>query len=339
MYDLVINAPNVRSGGGLILLESMISRFFNIKYQCLFIINQSLESKFESSENIHFHFVRQSMLDRIRNEFFLKEIASKTGLFLMFGNLPPLFNLSTNVVLYLQNAYIVNQESLSGFGWRQKLRIMIERYWFEVGKKNISRFMVQTQTMKSLLADKVQATVELNPFHEISVKCDDGVVIRRPEFLYPSSGEPHKNHRNLVKAWIILAKSNLFPELYLTLDEDRFPELIQWVKKQVRSYGLKIVNLGHMQCHEEMLCYIKNTECLIFPSWLESFGLPLIEAQHFKVPLLTPELDYVRDVVQPDETFDPKSPLSISRAVLRFLGRGATIDVLSADQFISDLLK
>lgn len=42
----------------------------------------------------------------------------------------------------------------------------------------------------------------------------------------------------------------------------------------------------------------------------ESAGLPIVAA----------ELDYVRDVVTPMQTFDPTSPVSIARAVKRFLG-------------------
>ena len=58
---------------------------------------------------------------------------------------------------------------------------------------------------------------------------------------------------------------------------------------------------------------------MIFPSTSESFGLPLVEAAHLGLPILAPELDYVRDVCSPVQTFDPTSPLSIARAVKRFL--------------------
>ncbi|MGH8848481.1 MAG: glycosyltransferase, partial [Polaromonas sp.] len=36
-------------------------------------------------------------------------------------------------------------------------------------------------------------------------------------------------------------------------------------------------------------------------------------------PILASELDYVRDVCSPVQTFDPASPVSIARAVKRFL--------------------
>jgi glycosyltransferase involved in cell wall biosynthesis len=71
---------------------------------------------------------------------------------------------------------------------------------------------------------------------------------------------------------------------------------------------------------------------------LESFGLPLIEARQAGLPILASELDYVRDVVDPEQTFDPDSPMSIARAVKRFLGVEVTpIPLLSASQFLESV--
>ena len=63
-----------------------------------------------------------------------------------------------------------------------------------------------------------------------------------------------------------------------------------------------------------------KASALIYPSTLESYGLPLLEARAAGLPILTGELDYVRDIVDPEQTFDPRSALSIARAVKRFMG-------------------
>ena len=67
--------------------------------------------------------------------------------------------------------------------------------------------------------------------------------------------------------------------------------------------------------------------------------MPLLEAEHFKVPILAPELDYVRDLVVPNEVFDPQSPLSISRAVQRFLGYHYFSEQLTPKAFIANLFR
>ena len=63
----------------------------------------------------------------------------------------------------------------------------------------------------------------------------------------------------------------------------------------------------------------KNVTLSTYPSLFEAYGLPLIEAQKLGLPVIAAELDYVRDLIDPVESFNPLSPRSISRSVKRFL--------------------
>ena len=85
------------------------------------------------------------------------------------------------------------------------------------------------------------------------------------------------------------------------------------------QWQLNIVNLGQLNSIEVSALYDQSA-ALIYPSTTESLGLPLIEANERKLPIIAAELDYVRDVVTPVETFDPHSHVSIARAVKRHLG-------------------
>ena len=46
---------------------------------------------------------------------------------------------------------------------------------------------------------------------------------------------------------------------------------------------------------------------LVYPSLVESFGLPLIEAQINHVNIIASDLPYVYDVCKPYLVFDPRS--------------------------------
>ena len=70
---------------------------------------------------------------------------------------------------------------------------------------------------------------------------------------------------------------------------------------------------------KELLNLYSKSTALIYPSFFESYGLPLVEANHYKLPTIASELDYVRDILDPVETFDPHSAKSICRSVKRFL--------------------
>ena len=65
-----------------------------------------------------------------------------------------------------------------------------------------------------------------------------------------------------------------------------------------------------------------------------------MEANHYKLPVIASELDYVRDILDPVETFDPNSAKSISRAVKRFLKiREDKTDIVSPEEFIDSVIK
>ena len=103
----------------------------------------------------------------------------------------------------------------------------------------------------------------------------------------------------------------------ITLPPDIETGLLNNVAR-LQKKGLKIINLGWLP-HSEVLLKYEVSGALIFPSLRESFGLPLVEARKFNIPILASELDYVYDVCEPEETFDPASPRSVARAVKRFL--------------------
>jgi glycosyltransferase involved in cell wall biosynthesis len=141
---------------------------------------------------------------------------------------------------------------------------------------------------------------------------------------------------NLIKAWKLLENQNINPVLYLTLNESVFTDLINELSV---SKSLKIINLGLIS-RDLLLDFYNKCDCMVFPSRYESFGLPLIEATRFKLPIVAPELDYVREVCCPVETFDPLSPVSLSDSVKRFLGiKRSRLAIKDHEDFLICLLK
>jgi glycosyltransferase involved in cell wall biosynthesis len=154
------------------------------------------------------------------------------------------------------------------------------------------------------------------------------------DFVYVASGDPHKNHKTLLAAWALLAQEVPCPTLAVTIDPNLYPELAG----SISNSGLPITTLGALTAekihHLYPLC-----GALIFPSYSESFGLSLLEAARHQLPILASELDFVRDVVAPVQTFNPHSARSIARAVHRFLGRPTpTLAIQSAEDLWRSIL-
>jgi glycosyltransferase involved in cell wall biosynthesis len=155
--------------------------------------------------------------------------------------------------------------------------------------------------------------------------------------VYVASGDAHKNHRRLLDAWVLLAEDGLFPSLVLTVGSVDFG-IIERLDALRAAHGIRVDNLPDLDAGRVLALY-PRARALIFPSTAESFGLPLLEAAAAGLPILAAERDYVRDVVTPVETFDPQSPVSIARAVRRFLGCAeAPVRPMTPTEFLERVL-
>jgi glycosyltransferase involved in cell wall biosynthesis len=195
-------------------------------------------------------------------------------------------------------------------------RLRVERWWLRRRLATDMPVLVQTASMRNAVRQSLGRDALVAPFAELLVPVERPSAAAGFRFLYPASGEPHKNHPTLLAAWRLLAQAGVEAELHLTVDHNS--HLAEDIAR-ARANGLPVVNHGRVDATSMVHLYQTST-ALIFPSLRESFGLPLLEAQAASLPIVAAERDYVRDVVEPAETFDPESPLSIARAVRRLLG-------------------
>lgn len=327
---------NVHHGGGRTLLVSLLKAL-----PCSSISVALLDSRLLISlpgfDAIYVKRVKPSVIERLTAEWWLVKNARAGDTVLCFGNLPPIFKINCRVVVFIQNKYLLENVGLFGFSWKTKLRLSIERLWFNWKVKNVDQFVVQTQSMKAALQLRLGLTDNLNSGNEKSiailpftndVNSYQRKLLTNPnpksksndyDFIYVASGEPHKNHITLINAWCLLAKDDYFPSLCLTLDRVHFPELCELIDLKKSQFTLKIENLGVLP-HDKVLNLYTIAGALVYPSTFESFGLPLIEARQAGLPVLASELDYVRDVLDPEQSFNPESATSIARAIKRFMG-------------------
>jgi len=81
--------------------------------------------------------------------------------------------------------------------------------------------------------------------------------------------------------------------LYRTLDTGS-PTASRYIKE----YNLhKDIVLTGKLSYEEVIGYYKSASALAFPSKIETFGLPLIEAQQFGLPIIASDLELYREVI------------------------------------------
>jgi len=183
--------------------------------------------------------------------------------------------------------------------------------WFY---KNIYYFMIKASVRE---ADQVivqtewlrKRVVEIWPFAR------DKIVVERPliktidvegtrgidglkgehRLFYPASEVIYKNHEVLYKAMDIIVNHYKIDDvvLYLTLDAGS-PTASRYIKEY--KLHKNIVLTGQLS-YEEVMSYYKSATALVFPSKIETFGLPLIEAQQFGLPIIASDLELYREVM------------------------------------------
>jgi len=108
---------------------------------------------------------------------------------------------------------------------------------------------------------------------------------------------------------------------------------------KVHKYKLNVEIFPSMN-RDGIINLYSNSSALIFPSLFESYGLPLVEAKQYGIPIIASELDYVRDIVDPVETFDPNSARSIARSVKRFFKYDdVKTKINTSSEFINSIIK
>ena len=346
---IFVHAPNVHQGGGLILLDALIK---SIGFRFYLTVDERNRLTPTFSDKVDVRFVPRSIIGRLVAEKWLAKNVKKNDLVICFGNLPPLFRLEGTVVVFLQNRYLVDTVSLRGFPLLTKARLTIEKIWFHGRLKNVQEIYVQTESMKRLVDGNCNYAIPVTvlPFlgcpgvsDKTWTASQNGVGIGESrekiyDFVYVATGEPHKNHILLIEAWSILAGEGIFPSLAITLDSKKYIDLCKKLDKSREMFKLAIYNLGFLNQIDLARLYSKS-RAAIYPSQFESFGLPLIEAETFGIPILASERDYVRDIVQPTETFDPTSAVSIARSIKRFLRLGQNkMQILNPSQFIGSIM-
>jgi glycosyltransferase involved in cell wall biosynthesis len=139
--------------------------------------------------------------------------------------------------------------------------------------------------------------------------------LERPFLYYPAATWPHKNHKNLLAALKILKEETGFDgDLVLTGVAMQSHGAMQ---AEVERLGLadRVKMLGYLDYAE--LPYLYNAATmLVFPSFFEGFGIPLVEAMACGCPVACSDATSLPEIVGPaGQLFDPASPRDIAAKV------------------------
>lgn len=297
---ILIDSVYVNDGGGKILLDLLIDRIIKDKKDVDFLFDNRYENKLVKSKLTYFNnFLK-------RYYFYFNN--NKYDVIFTFGNLPPLVKGEKNITYFHQPLFINDNSS---FTTKTKILTYFKKKYIQLYSKNTDIWIVQTQNVKVKLKKtfKIKTNILKHPFYkEFQFKKID----KKNSFLYPSKAYPHKNHEILINGFCDYYDVNNSGELIITVENEDL-KISRLISTKIKL-GYPIKNLGFVNQEELKREYLK-AKFVIFPSENESFGLGLIEAVMMKCKVIAPELEYVKDVINPSITIKELTTEGIASAL------------------------
>ncbi|HET7056700.1 MAG TPA: glycosyltransferase family 1 protein [Thermomicrobiales bacterium] len=140
--------------------------------------------------------------------------------------------------------------------------------------------------------------------------------------LYPAQTWPHKNHLALVDAMGFLRDQGSDVDLVCT---GRLTEHHPVIARRVEQLGLgpHVRFLGYVE-QSELAWLYRNASALVFPSLFEGWGIPIVEAMAWSLPVACSDIPVLDEVAGSAALrFEPRDSTTIAAAIGRITADAA----------------
>lgn len=316
MNILVVDVP-ATTGGALTILNEFYEKFKkDSKNHYYFCVSTPSLNNYDNITVLSFPWVKQSWFHRIFFDIFYANKIIKnyniTKIFSLQNTAVPFTKISQDIYLHQPLPFVEYRFHFieNKLMWTYQNIISIIIYY---SLKKADNIIVQTQWMKKAVIDKCNISSEkITIYAPIAQNYNnyryEDTPYSRKTFFYPASPLSYKNHQLILDASLILKKRGISDiKIYFTLSGDE-NALAYKLKDSVIKENLPIIFLGAMNQDEVFKMYSKSI--LIFPSYIETYGLPLKEARDVQTIILVSNCLFSHEILQDYEKkyiFDPFS--------------------------------
>ena len=328
---IIIYATAAVDGGALSLLNDLLEYANDdIDNEYTVCVNEKLNNEVSVYNNLTFLFFdTKAWHKRVYFDFigFKKNFDNKDYcLVINLQNIPVRTQLKQ--ILYLHQPLPFSDIKLNILEKRNRKLIFYKYLYGLIIKFNscfIDHCLVQTEWMRKAVIDKLNLSEKKISIIRPVIDIDLNKILKNENenenentFIYPAASYSYKNHIILVESLNMIGVDFLFQNkitVIFTLDRDENSKLFDRIKK----YNLQeIIKFTGNIPRYDVLNYIYNAKALLFPSRLETFGIPLIEAVKFNSNIIVSDLPYAHDVLDGYENVkycNPDSPEDWSEAI------------------------
>lgn len=302
MKNVLIYDIAAEKTGAAAVLREYYERYANNGQVNCYIVTSVLDFP----ENYHTHIIKlpwtkKSRLHRLYcDNSYVRKLIKKYSIeeVINLQNVA-LKKLSIPQTVYLHNAIPISDID---FDFRQEKSLWLFKHVISrlviKNLKYADLIIVQADWIKRELSHRIgidQSKIIVERFTPSLSGINSRIRTDKTIFFYPAALSSYKNHDCICLACQILKNEGIEDyEVVFTFSPGE-SKINREICEQIKEYDLPIKLVGLLEPYEMALMYRKSI--LLFPSYLETVGLPLIEAQYYNAQIIAADLSYSREAI------------------------------------------
>jgi glycosyltransferase involved in cell wall biosynthesis len=300
---IVISAVNLTEGGGLTVLKdslASVAKLASGNWKVVALVHDKRLVEQPEIELIEMPLSKRSWLSHLYHEWYVFKRLSKNlkpDLWLSLHDVTPI------VQTRRQAVYWHNPAPFYKMTWREVLLsptfwifTHVYKYLYNLFVKRNTYVIVQQEWLRSAFFGMFGKLPIVVAYPHLSLSDLTIVEPNKPSvFLSPAVPRFFKNFEVICEAAKVLESRNVFGfEIRITLNgtENTYAKWLYKVFKDVKS-----IQFIGLQSRDELAKQYQASSAVIFPSKLETWGLPISEAKLYNKPLLLVDLPYAHETV------------------------------------------
>lgn len=305
----IISATNLVNGGPFTIIKQCLDSIENsIEKHNLVNINfiALVNSKELFPKYKHIHLIslpepKRSWLKRMWYEYVVMNKISKkleADIWVSLHDMSPRVSAKVQAV-YMHNPILFGPTKKSDIIYipTYYLWVKLYKYIYKLNIHSNSNLIVQQQWLRNEFSQMFnfgkENIIVFPPERETQKKTLIENSIYKNTFIYAAYPRIFKNFEIICEAAKILVNRGIYNfKIRLTLDGSE-----NHYTKQIREKysNIQQIEFCGILPSEQMTEFYENSSCLIFPSKLETFGLPITEYSSFGNPMLIADLPYAHE--------------------------------------------
>lgn len=332
MKIIVFDVPAVDGGALAVLkyLEKEVKEDPSKDVEWIFITSKPFIKEEVNVKNVRFPWIKKSWFHRLFFDFIIAPQLVKKYEVDKIVSLQNLIIPRTKIkqYVYIHQSLPFSKIRFSLIGNRKMwiYQNLIGYLIFNSIKKS-HKVIVQTEWMK--IACNKKNVIDKNNIEVIRPNIDIDVKRKfKPTakhlstFFFPAGAYEYKNHSLIIDACKkIHQKYKNNYQVIFTINGDENENAID-MKRDAEKYQLNIKFVGNLSRAEVFEQYSKSV--LLFPSYIETFGLPLLEARLHHGIILAADTDFSKEVLNGYENsffFDPFNSQELSELMIQIISQ------------------